>query len=272
MRKYVPIPITAIMDERLSDAELRLLSKLILKYGTESAKSGTVKLQFTDSDIGRLGMRKSTFYRLLSGLLKCEYLQRERDTGEYIMQVPILRLCSPNNETEQSQIRDCETTLKENEEERSKEEDKEYIYNNALSDSNSLKIQENEKEKEIPKKEKDGPDETPERFSDEYREIIDYLNEKTGKRYSAKSRVNQGHMSARLKEGFTVEDFKKVIDTKCFQWKDDPKMSQFLRPETLFSTKFDRYLNEEKSVRRVTENGWEYVKTEEPNFLDEILG
>lgn len=263
MRKYVPIPITAIMDERLSDAELRLLSKLILQYGTESAKSGTVKLQFTDSDIGRLGMRKSTFYRLLSGLLKCEYLQRERDTGEYIMQVPILRLYSPNNETGQSQIRDCETTLKENEEERSKEEDKEYIYNNTLSDSNSLKIQENEKEKEIPKKEKDGLEELPERFSKEYREIINYLNEKTGKKYSAKSRVNQGHMSARLKEGFTVEDFKKVIDIKCFQWKDDPKMSKFLRPETLFGTKFDRYLNEEKVLTRTSIRGEVFTVTEE---------
>lgn len=162
MRKYVPIPITAIIDERLSDAELRLLSKLILKYGTESAKSGTVKLQFTDSDIGRLGMRKSTFYRLLSGLLKCEYLQRERDTGEYIMQVPILRLCSPNNETGQSQIRDCETHFKESEEERTKEEDKElsqidnsYIYNN---------IKENDKEREIQKREKtETADEKPKR-------------------------------------------------------------------------------------------------------------
>ena len=156
------------------------------------------------------------------------------------------------------------------EEERTKEEDKKttgiYIYNN----NSSLRVTENEKEKD--KKEKDGSEEVPERFSAEYREIIDYLNEKTGKRFSARSRVNQGHMSARLKEGFTVEDFKRVIDIKCFQWKDDPKMSKFLRPETLFGTKFDRYLNEEKAVTRVTENGWEYVKTEEANFLDELLG
>ena len=263
MRKCIPAPITAITDERLSDSELRLLLKLILKYGTESLKSGTVKLHFTDSDIGRLNMRKSTFYRLLSGLLKCEYLQRERDTGGYILQVPIMRLKSPDNETEKSQIRDFGNNPEENEEERSKEEDKEYIYNTSLSDSNSLKVKENEKEKEIQKKEKDGPEETSERFSAEYREIIDYLNEKTGKKFSARSRVNQGHMSARLKEGFTVEDFKKVIDIKCFQWKDDPKMSKFLRPETLFGTKFDRYLNEEKVLTRTSIRGEVFTVTEE---------
>lgn len=272
MRKYVPVPTAAISDQRLSDAELRLLINLIANYGTGSAKNGTVDLHFSDADIGRLGMHKSTFYRLLSGLLKCEYLQRKRDTGGYTMQVPIVRLTGLNNEIEQSQIRDCETPLKETEEERSKEEDKEYIYNNTLSDSNSSKVPENEKEKEIQKKEKDESEEVPERFSAEYREIIDYLNEKTGKKFSARSRVNQGHMSARLKEGFTVDDFKKVIDIKWFQWHDDPKMAKFLRPETLFGTKFDRYLNEDKAVMKVSANGWEYLQTEEPNFMDELLG
>ena len=41
-----------------------------------------------------------------------------------------------------------------------------------------------------------------------------------------------------------MEEFKKVIDNKVAAWKGDPKMEQYLRPETLFSTKFETYLND----------------------------
>jgi len=140
----------------------------------------------------------------------------------------------------------------------------------VMADGNAKEIQ--ERAEEVPEPEKPVEAEKPERFTAEYREIIDYLNTKTGKHYSARSRANQQHMSARLKEGRTVEDFKRVIDIKCFQWLDDPKMSQYLRPETLFSGKFDRYLNEEFKVTRKGPNGWEYTVTDEPDELDLIFG
>lgn len=75
-------------------------------------------------------------------------------------------------------------------------------------------------------------------------EIISYLNEKTGKRFKTKSKETKSRICARLKDGFKIEDFKQVIDNKCSQWLNDPKMSAFLRPETLFGTKFESYLNE----------------------------
>src|SRR5699024_5675035 len=78
-----------------------------------------------------------------------------------------------------------------------------------------------------------------------YKEIIDYLNEKTGRNYKHKAKVNQRVIKARMNEGYTLEDFKTVIDKKSVEWNDDVKMKEYLRPETLFSTKFDRYLNEE---------------------------
>ena len=78
-----------------------------------------------------------------------------------------------------------------------------------------------------------------------YKEIIDYLNEKTGRNYKHVAKVNQRVIKARLNEGYTLEDFKTVIDKKSDEWNDDVKMKEYLRPETLFSTKFDRYLNEE---------------------------
>ncbi len=79
----------------------------------------------------------------------------------------------------------------------------------------------------------------------EYQIIIDYLNQKTGKRFSDSSKSTRGHISGRLREGYTVEDFKRVIDIKTKQWLRDEKMSAYLRPETLFcASHFESYLNE----------------------------
>ena len=77
-----------------------------------------------------------------------------------------------------------------------------------------------------------------------YQEILDYLNGKVGTSYRASSKATQCLINARSNEGFEVEDFKKVIDIKVAAWKNDPKMSQYLRPATLFGTKFESYLNE----------------------------
>ena len=77
-------------------------------------------------------------------------------------------------------------------------------------------------------------------------EIIDYLNEKTGKHYRSSTPKTKTLINARLKEGFTLEDFKQVIDNKVNEWINDKKMNQYLRPETLFGTKFEGYLNQEQ--------------------------
>lgn len=76
-----------------------------------------------------------------------------------------------------------------------------------------------------------------------YVEIIDYLNQKAGTRYRATTSSTRKHIKARIDEGFTVEDFKSVIDKKCSEWLGNSKMEQYLRPETLFGTKFEGYLN-----------------------------
>ena len=75
-------------------------------------------------------------------------------------------------------------------------------------------------------------------------EIIDYLNSKIGTHYRATTRKTQSLIKARMNEGFTVDDFKKVIDNKSDEWGKDSKMSKYLRPETLFGTKFESYLNQ----------------------------
>ena len=76
-------------------------------------------------------------------------------------------------------------------------------------------------------------------------EVIGHLNIKTGSSYRATTEANIKPIRARLNDGFTVEDCKKVIDTKSGQWLNNPDMVKYLRPATLFSpSKFEGYLNE----------------------------
>lgn len=80
-------------------------------------------------------------------------------------------------------------------------------------------------------------------------DIVTHLNDKTGANYRASSKNTQRLIKARLKEGYGVDDFKEVIDTKASDWLRDSKMSQYLRPETLFGNKFESYLNQGKPRR-----------------------
>lgn len=77
-----------------------------------------------------------------------------------------------------------------------------------------------------------------------HKDVIDYLNEKIGARYKASSAINKRLIDARVKEGYELDDFKRVIDNKVASWANDTKMSKYLRPQTLFGTKFESYLNE----------------------------
>ena len=81
----------------------------------------------------------------------------------------------------------------------------------------------------------------------DYASVINYLNEVTGSSYRNAS-SHQTHIRARYKEGYTLEDFKQVIDTKSAEWKNDKEYSKFLRPRTLFGNKFDDYLNQKSNV------------------------
>lgn len=78
---------------------------------------------------------------------------------------------------------------------------------------------------------------------DQISAVVSYLNEKLGTSYKPTTESTRKLINARLKEGFTLEDFKAVIDAKYAQWGNDPKMAEYLRPSTLFGTKFEGYLN-----------------------------
>lgn len=78
-----------------------------------------------------------------------------------------------------------------------------------------------------------------------YSRVIDHLNEKASKSFKYTTKKTKSCIDARIREGFKEEDFLKVIDIKTKEWKDNPDMSKYLRPETLFGTKFESYLQQE---------------------------
>jgi uncharacterized phage protein (TIGR02220 family) len=77
-----------------------------------------------------------------------------------------------------------------------------------------------------------------------YSRVIEYLNQKTSKNFKTSTKKTHSLIQAKLNEGFEYKDFVKVIDTKTKEWKNDKQMNKYLRPETLFGTKFEGYLNE----------------------------
>lgn len=99
-----------------------------------------------------------------------------------------------------------------------------------------------------------------------YIAVVAHLNLRAGTKYRASGQATQRHINARLAEGYTLEDFKAVIDKKCAEWKGG-EMEKFLRPETLFGTKFENYLNA-PAVNRKGANGVEIAQTDD----DELAG
>lgn len=85
-----------------------------------------------------------------------------------------------------------------------------------------------------------------------YISIVAYLNQKANKNFKPTTKKTQSLINARIKEGFTLDDFKKVIDIKCSQWLGT-EMEKYLRPETLFGTKFEGYLNEKVDSNKTKE-------------------
>lgn len=74
-------------------------------------------------------------------------------------------------------------------------------------------------------------------------EVVNHLNNRLGTKYKPTTATTRKLVKARLKEGFTVNDMKLVIDKKATEWEGNPKMAQFLRPDILLGNKFEGYLN-----------------------------
>ena len=100
-------------------------------------------------------------------------------------------------------------------------------------------------------------------IQDTINRTINYLNAKTGSRYTTKAKGHVSKIRARINEGATNEEFKLCIDNMAKEWLDNDKMRKYLRPETLFSDKFWGYISH-KSGQQLTQEAFDE--------LDKLLG
>ena len=83
-------------------------------------------------------------------------------------------------------------------------------------------------------------------------DVCSFFESETGKRLILKdtdAKIKAGNkfklINARISDGATIEDCKAVIQLKHKEWKNDDKMKQYIRIQTLFTKRnFDNYLEE----------------------------
>jgi uncharacterized phage protein (TIGR02220 family) len=102
-------------------------------------------------------------------------------------------------------------------------------------------------------------------------EVITYLNEKTNKQFKTTTHKYTTLITGLLKNGYTIADLKKVIDTKCTWWLDDDRNNMYLRPTTLFGNKFDEYLNEQPKTKENKKEPWKnFNQTDKKEYLKDF--
>lgn len=94
------------------------------------------------------------------------------------------------------------------------------------------------------------------------KQVVEYLNLKTNSKFRYKSKSTQSKINARLNEGYKLDDFIAVIDKKTDEWIDNPDFSKYLCPETLFGTKFEKYLNQKVVPKKKSSSSeqWDLLK------------
>lgn len=106
-----------------------------------------------------------------------------------------------------------------------------------------------------------------------YKEIVDYFNKKTGRSFKHTSGDTKKHLKARWNENFTIEDFKAVIDYKYEEWKDNEKMSVYIRPSTFFNSKnFENYLNQARLKKQPNQEKRNQFESDSVDLMDELGG
>ena len=97
-------------------------------------------------------------------------------------------------------------------------------------------------------------------------DIVSYLNQKAGTSFRSTSKDTRSHINARLSEGYTVDDFYTVIDKKVAEW-GGTDMAKYLRPSTLFGSKFESYLNQQTG-KKTTSNRFDNFEGRKYDFDD----
>ena len=216
----------------MRDTSLSIGAKAVYAYLCTFA--GNKKTAFPSRKLmcHELGINKDTLTKYMRNLLDAGYIKKEQKkvSGKFAHNVYTIYDFPESPSTE--------NTVSENYRVRKFPTPKNSVTNSNSNSNNNIDLnniyivenQENEKQEQIP-----------------YQEIIEYLNGKTGKQYRYTTPKTRELIKARWKEGFSLNDFKKVIDNKTLEWKNT-KWENYLRPVTLFSTKFESYLNDDPNI------------------------
>ena len=227
-----------------------------------------------------LGYQKDTMQEIIDNLIQFKLLEVLEDGSYYLVELPEMigsestsaerqrksrqerdKSVTGGNGERDSGVTSCDKSVTscdisaqchiENRdiEKENRDRDLKDIYSRAGStvcvESDAESVQDEAKEEPRPEQAKKPKKAKESKADKEAAEVIDYLNTKTGSSYRATTEANIKPIRARLNDGFSVEDCKKVIDTKSGQWLNNPDMVKYLRPATLFSpSKFEGYLNE----------------------------
>ena len=227
----------------MTNPELSIEAKAIFAYMASYSGVKGECFPSVDTIVKQLGISKDRYYRHMKLLRESGYITVEQtkcEDSKFRHNIYRLHPCPQNTYTGNANTENANTCHKD-------------------TKSNINKNNNNNN------KEKASKDDIP------YQEIIDYLNEKTGKRFKAVD-SNKKLIRARWREKYTLEDFKKVIDVKVEKWLGND-MEEYLRPKTLFaSSHFDDYLNEaEKKFKKqegISNPNGEYIDKGAGEFGD----
>ena len=98
-----------------------------------------------------------------------------------------------------------------------------------------------------------------------YEDIVSYLNDKAHTNYKSTTDETRSLISARIKDGYSIDDIKTVIDRKCAEWLGTD-MAQYLRPQTLFGSKFESYLNATSTSKNGSSHGKQKTSDEPKDY------
>lgn len=218
---------------------LELIAKTINKTGILAKVLGDEKIPYTIKELSRIiNEEESDIEESLELLRKLNLVYKLKDETYFIPEALSMtnQSVSANKKEKQKQGKNFPP-----EEEIEKELENKKI--------------EKEKKKSDKKKENKNQDlivyddltgeikETKTKDNIPYKEIIEYLNHSVGSNYRYTTSKTQSLIKARYNEGFTFDDFINVIEKKKSEWLNT-EYEKYLRPETLFGTKFEGYLNQ----------------------------
>ena len=216
---YGTIPKLVMQHEGLS-----IEAKAIYAYLASFAGAGDTAYPSVSIMCKHLGISRDRFYRHRKSLLDNDFIrikQHQNEGGWSNNLYTVVSMPSPQNKDTQNKDTQNKDT-----------QNKDTINNSSINNSinnNSIK---------------DSPDSAKAEPPIPYQKVIEYLNEKSDRSFKHTTKKTQSLIRARFNEGFKLDDFKKVIDVKSDQWINDKGFKKYLRPETLFGTKFESYLNE----------------------------